>query len=222
MECKIWKKKYKNKTLTQQQIEDLDTASTLKLTKLAQSYRDTKLDLFGEMIRVRSKIGQRESAGELLFSDDDNDECQLMNTMMTVVFDAFDTDGDKKLNYTEWCRIVKELGLRRLNLPFLWQQINQDIGLIPSHEASLSNGSYGTYIYPEFDGFKEILHGPKEIIETLRWCAYARSIAKDNEDEDFAERYGLYDKKAIQKAFTLLYKLYGHAQQIVCLGVPSE
>eukprot|EP01083_Nonionella_stella_P078700 215525_1 len=223
-ECKLWKKKYKNKTLTEQQIDDLCTGSLLKLSKLEESYHGKRIELFKQMIHERTLIAQKETPEDCLFDGGDSKEISVINTVMRFVIQAFDRDGDKKLNFTEWCRMVKELNLGRLRLRYVWDVINEDLGLSQPYEPSLSNGTYGSYIYPDFNGFGEILHGPREIMETLRWCAYIRTTqVENNEDTDFMDEYDLDDDmEAMKKAFKLLLKLSGHAQAIVCSGEPPE
>ena len=232
--CKKWKKKYKHKKLTQQEIDDLDVTTTLFLSKLYQTHHGPKIEIFQDMLHERGRNEER-NQHELLFPDAPIDDKYLntVNLMMTTIIRAFDEDGDSKLNFMEWRKMWRELGFYSIYdiSPFgfysyhdLFYTISQDIGLIPVYQCSLSNGSFGSYIYPHMDMHStssknyNVLYGPKEIVQSLRFCAYLKSQNKDNQDEDYMDEHDFYDEQiSTQKAFKLLYKLYGHAQCVeVC------
>eukprot|EP01084_Bolivina_argentea_P186786 321866_1 len=223
--CKKWKKQYKDVAPTPEQINELLTSEFLKLNKMSNHYYGKKVDEFTKMLKVRAIITQNEKPEELLFENKDDSSVFIANTMIMNILDAFDRDGDRKLNFKEWKSMANVLGFghrfftssRIGSAKILFFNICIDIGLLNAYQPSISSGIYGSYIYENYD--TELLLGPREIFETLKFFAWFRSRMKNNTDDDFKEKFDFYDEDACtEMACQLLFKLYGHAEAISFIG----
>ena len=97
------------------------------------------------------------------------------------------------------------------------------IGLLPEHEPSLSNGKYGSYLYPNAAVYAPVLFGKEQIIKTLGYGAFFMTLDPNNEDPDFQKKWNFHSPKAtIKKAFTLMSRLLGHAMHITMHGDRSR
>ena len=70
--CKKYRKKYKNRSLTQQEVDDIDCAATLKLSKMSQTHYGDKVERFKEMLNERYRCAKGEDGEkkpELLMPD---------------------------------------------------------------------------------------------------------------------------------------------------------
>lgn len=56
--CKKYRRKYKKRTLTQQEIDDIDRDASLELSKMAQTHYGDKVEKFKEMINERVRCGK--------------------------------------------------------------------------------------------------------------------------------------------------------------------
>eukprot|EP01084_Bolivina_argentea_P319058 553416_1 len=159
---------------------------------------------------------------ELLFDGESRNE-MVMNTQMEVIIDAFG-EGDKKLNFKKWSKLVKETGIYDGHYPGgliqFWFNMCEELGFVEEYLPSLNNGSYGSYVRKRNVDVEPILFGPRELVETFRNIAYIHAVYSARNTGKSVD-YNCHSDTAYQKAFKMLMELYGHAQSILCAGETS-
>eukprot|EP01084_Bolivina_argentea_P224641 379810_1 len=222
-ECKLWKVQFKNTILRQQQKQDLEIESFLKLQQMSQQYHAIYVK-FSEMLTKRSIITQKQSKTSF-FDINENDNIEdikrytAYNSMIEMVIKAFDRDGDKRLDFKECRNMLRILNCFRspsekTNVEYknFWYDMCKMLGLIPEYLPSLNSGVYGGYLYSN----KQITFGSIEIMESLRILSYSLFAFDDEENEENA------DVQARGYALKLLTQVYGYAQSMLQIGESSK
>eukprot|EP01083_Nonionella_stella_P275063 934110_1 len=161
---------------------------------------------FQEMMYQREVTKQNETPEEeLLFPVDDGKEAWFItcNKQARIIFDAFDKDGDRKLNFKEFCSVLKVLNFddehSSMTMDKLWKYV-----IIKSHKLDVKDAV-----------------NPKQFRDGLGAIAYLMSKVKHfhnegNPKHDFFESFDPKSETEFhEKSFFLMIKLYGHALTIL-------
>ena len=169
--CKVWKTKYECKQLTEDELDYLDAMSTTKLAGITANGLSGKCKSFQAMLDERKAIKTRlrlQNEETLLFKNEDSPLCQSVNIAMSTIIEAFDSDKDQKLNYTEWTRMMREMGFTddNYNVLALFHNCCQMSKLIPE-DTDLK----------DFDPTDStLLFKPVDIWGTMKLCAWLKFV----------------------------------------------
>eukprot|EP01084_Bolivina_argentea_P319059 553417_1 len=216
------KKFRKRKNLTEKDKNDCRNEEMLYLDKLSDKSKHIEKQN-REWLKLQGINEQKQKPkDELLFDGESRNE-MVMNTQMEVIIDAFG-EGDKKLNFKKWSKLVKETGIYDGHYPGgliqFWFNMCEELGFVEEYLPSLNNGSYGSYVRKRNVDVEPILFGPRELVETFRNIAYIHAVYSARNTGKSVD-YNCHSDTAYQKAFKMLMELYGHAQSILCAGETS-